>query len=89
MQLTRHRLLESLICRQLKYVVGCIYMYVVCNLIIFFKVVVELRKLPNRSLGFSIAGGKGSTPAYEDVDEVGVAIIKRGYTLYVFIIVIF
>lgn len=34
------------------------------------KVVVELRKLPNRSLGFSVAGGKGSTPAYEDVDEV-------------------
>ena len=30
----------------------------------------ELRKLPNRSLGFSVAGGKGSTPAYEDVDEV-------------------
>ena len=23
-----------------------------------------------RSLGFSIAGGRGSTPAYEDVDEV-------------------
>ena len=29
----------------------------------------EIEKLPNRSLGFSIAGGRGSTPAYEDVDE--------------------
>ena len=33
------------------------------------QVVVEIEKLPNRSLGFSIAGGRGSTPAYEDVDE--------------------
>ncbi len=29
-----------------------------------------LTKLPGRTLGFSIAGGRGSTPAYEDVDEV-------------------
>ena len=34
------------------------------------QVKVDLVKVPNRSLGFSIAGGKGSTPAYEDVDEV-------------------
>lgn len=32
---------------------------------------VELNKDNARfGLGFSIAGGKGSTPAYEDVDEV-------------------
>ena len=30
----------------------------------------ELVKQPGRTLGFSIAGGRGSTPAYEDVDEV-------------------
>ena len=36
----------------------------------FSQVAVELVKDPNRGLGFSIAGGKGSTPAYEDVDEV-------------------
>ena len=27
-------------------------------------------KVPGRTLGFSIAGGRGSTPAYEDVDDV-------------------
>lgn len=31
---------------------------------------IELVKQPGRTLGFSIAGGRGSTPAYEDVDEV-------------------
>ena len=30
----------------------------------------ELKKEAGRTLGFSIAGGRGSTPAYEDVDEV-------------------
>lgn len=30
----------------------------------------ELVKQPEKTLGFSIAGGRGSTPAYEDVDEV-------------------
>lgn len=30
----------------------------------------ELVKVPGKTLGFSIAGGRGSTPAYEDVDEV-------------------
>ena len=35
------------------------------------QVAVELYKQLDRGLGFSIAGGKGSTPAYEDVDEVG------------------
>ena len=30
----------------------------------------ELVKQPGKTLGFSIAGGRGSTPAYEDVDEV-------------------
>ena len=34
------------------------------------QVIVDLIKDPSRGLGFSIAGGKGSTPAYEDVDEV-------------------
>ena len=34
------------------------------------QVTVELVKQPGRTLGFSIAGGRGSTPAYEDVDEV-------------------
>ncbi|XP_065897745.1 protein scribble homolog isoform X3 [Dysidea avara] len=36
---------------------------------------VELVKETGRSLGFSIAGGKGSMPAYEDVDD-GVFITK-------------
>lgn len=30
----------------------------------------EFVKEQGRTLGFSIAGGRGSTPAYEDVDEV-------------------
>lgn len=34
------------------------------------QVIVELQKVPGRTLGFSIAGGRGSTPAYEDVDQV-------------------
>ena len=34
------------------------------------QVAIDLVKQPGRTLGFSIAGGKGSTPAYEDVDEV-------------------
>lgn len=34
------------------------------------QVTIELVKQPGRTLGFSIAGGRGSTPAYEDVDEV-------------------
>ena len=34
------------------------------------QVAVELVKQEGRTLGFSIAGGRGSTPAYEDVDEV-------------------
>jgi hypothetical protein len=34
------------------------------------EVAIDLVKQPGRTLGFSIAGGKGSTPAYEDVDEV-------------------
>jgi protein scribble len=33
------------------------------------EVIIELVKQPGRTLGFSIAGGRGSTPAYEDVDE--------------------
>ena len=33
-----------------------------------------LDKQGGKSLGFSIAGGKGSTPAYEDVDEVCVCV---------------
>jgi protein scribble len=33
------------------------------------EVAIDLVKQPGRTLGFSIAGGKGSTPAYEDVDE--------------------
>jgi protein scribble len=33
------------------------------------EVAVELHKQADKGLGFSIAGGKGSTPAYEDVDE--------------------
>ena len=33
-----------------------------------------LHKQAGKSLGFSIAGGKGSTPAYEDVDEVCVCV---------------
>ena len=39
------------------------------------QVEVELVKEAGRSLGFSIAGGKGSMPAYEDVDD-GVFITK-------------
>ena len=35
------------------------------------QVSIEILKLPGKTLGFSIAGGRGSTPAYEDVDEVG------------------
>ena len=34
------------------------------------QVILELVKEPGKTLGFSIAGGRGSTPAYEDVDEV-------------------
>ena len=34
------------------------------------QVTMELVKESGRTLGFSIAGGRGSTPAYEDVDEV-------------------
>ena len=30
----------------------------------------EIFKQSGKTLGFSIAGGRGSTPAYEDVDEV-------------------
>jgi len=37
------------------------------------QVTIELEKVPGRTLGFSIAGGRGSTPAYEDVDQVGVS----------------
>jgi len=37
------------------------------------EVTIELEKVPGRTLGFSIAGGRGSTPAYEDVDQVGVS----------------
>ncbi|CAI8037712.1 Leucine-rich repeat-containing protein 1 [Geodia barretti] len=33
------------------------------------EVTIDLVKQPGRTLGFSIAGGRGSTPAYEDVDE--------------------
>ena len=40
-------------------------------MVVVVQVVIELVKLPGRTLGFSIAGGRGSTPAYEDVDEVG------------------
>ena len=42
----------------------------VCALRRTLQVAIELVKQPGRTLGFSIAGGKGSTPAYEDVDEV-------------------
>lgn len=31
---------------------------------------IEIEKVPGQTLGFSIAGGRGSTPAYEDVDDV-------------------
>ncbi len=45
-----------------------------CNVSILFVIIIQvsifLTKLPGRTLGFSIAGGRGSTPAYEDVDEV-------------------
>lgn len=30
----------------------------------------DIAKVPGQTLGFSIAGGRGSTPAYEDVDDV-------------------
>jgi C-terminal processing protease CtpA/Prc len=33
------------------------------------EVTIDVVKQPGRTLGFSIAGGRGSTPAYEDVDE--------------------
>ena len=33
------------------------------------QVTIELVRIPGKSLGFSIAGGRGSTPAYEDVDD--------------------
>ena len=33
-------------------------------------VTIEIKKVAGRTLGFSIAGGRGSTPAYEDVDDV-------------------
>ena len=33
------------------------------------QVTIELQRIPGKSLGFSIAGGRGSTPAYEDVDD--------------------
>ena len=35
-------------------------------------VTIEIQKVAGRTLGFSIAGGRGSTPAYEDVDDVRV-----------------
>ena len=38
---------------------------------------IELVKEEGKTLGFSIAGGRGSTPAYEDVDEVLCDIIVR------------
>lgn len=34
------------------------------------QVTIDIKKVPGRTLGFSIAGGRGSTPAYEDVDDV-------------------
>ena len=46
----------------------CVWLCYDCS--VLEQVKVDLVKVPNRSLGFSIAGGKGSTPAYEDVDEV-------------------
>ena len=45
-----------------------------------FQVVIELVKQPGRTLGFSIAGGRGSTPAYEDVDEVCLYNIMHSYS---------
>ena len=33
-------------------------------------VTIDIKKVAGRTLGFSIAGGRGSTPAYEDVDDV-------------------
>ena len=42
---------------------------------LLLQVEVELKKEAGRSLGFSIAGGRGSMPAYEDVDD-GVFITK-------------
>ena len=36
---------------------------------VFIQVTIELVRIPGKSLGFSIAGGRGSTPAYEDVDD--------------------
>lgn len=39
-------------------------------MLVLLQVSIELVKQPGRTLGFSIAGGRGSTPAYEDVDEV-------------------
>lgn len=42
----------------------------------------ELFKQPGKTLGFSIAGGRGSTPAYEDVDEV----IRNLHVIWVVII---
>ena len=41
----------------------------------------ELKKEAGRTLGFSIAGGRGSTPAYEDVDEVHVHIYTILYKM--------
>lgn len=40
----------------------------------------EFVKQPEKTLGFSIAGGRGSTPAYEDVDEVicSLAVVSVG-----------
>ena len=51
------------------------YLCFVCTLYLFdlcdpTQVSIVLAKQPGRTLGFSIAGGRGSTPAYEDVDEV-------------------
>ena len=41
-----------------------------CWVVMCAQVIIDLVKQPGRTLGFSIAGGRGSTPAYEDVDEV-------------------
>ena len=48
------------------------------------QLTVDLVKDPSRGgLGFSIAGGKGSTPAYEDVDEVCLYVHVQ-YVIYVY-----
>ena len=63
----------------------CTYISSLLHLFIVSQVTVDLVKDPSRGgLGFSIAGGKGSTPAYEDVDEVCLYVhVQYMYVMYV------